>query len=88
MLKFYHVPGTRSVRPVWLCHELDLAVEIEPVDFSPAFRNSPEWRAISPAGKVPDMTDGDMTMFKSGAMGDYILERLTIRDGFKRAMSA
>jgi hypothetical protein len=34
------------------------------------------------------MTDGDMTMFKSGAMGDYILERLTIRDGFKRAMSA
>ena len=88
MLTFYHVPGTRSVRPVWLCHELDLAVEIEPVDFSPAFRNSPEWRAISPAGKVPDMTDRDMTMFKSGAMGDYILERLTIRDGFKRAMSA
>jgi len=70
------------VRPVWLCHELDLAVDIEPVNFSPAFRNSPEWRAIIPAGKVPDMT-----MLESGAMGDYILELLTIRDGFKRAMS-
>jgi len=36
---------------------------------------------------VPDITDGDMTMFESGAMGDYILERLTIRDGFERALS-
>jgi len=34
------------------------------------------------------MTDGDMSMFEAGAMGDYILERPTIRDGFKRAMSA
>jgi glutathione S-transferase len=52
-----------------------MPIEIEPIDFSPAFRSSPEWRAISPAGKVPVMTDGDMTMFESGAMVDYILER-------------
>jgi len=75
LLKIYHVPGTRSVRPVWLCYELELAVEIERIDFSAAFRNSQEWRAISPAGKVPAMTDGDMTMVESGAMVDYILER-------------
>lgn len=75
MLKIYHVPGTRSVRPIWLCHELGLPVEIAPIDFSPAFRNSPAWRAISPAGKVPILTDGDLTMFESGAMVDYILER-------------
>lgn len=75
MLKIYHVKGTRSVRPIWLCHELGLPVEIETIDFSPAFRNSPAWRAISPAGKVPIMTDGDLTMFESGAMIDYILER-------------
>ena len=75
MLKIYHVPGTRSVRPVWLSYELDLAVEIERIDFSPAFRNSPQWRAISPTGKVPALTDGDMTMWESGAMIEYILER-------------
>lgn len=75
MLKIYHVRGTRSVRPIWLCYELDVPMEIKPIDFSPAFRNSPEWRAISPAGKVPAMTDGDLTMFESGAMVDYILER-------------
>ena len=67
--------GTRSVRPIWLCHELELPVEIEPIDFAPAFRDSAQWRAISPAGKVPAMVDGDLTMFESGAMVDYILER-------------
>ncbi len=75
LLKIYHVPGTRSVRPIWLCHELNLPIAVETVDFSPAFRNSPRWRAISPAGKVPVLTDGNMTMFESGAMVDYILER-------------
>lgn len=75
MLKIYHAKGTRSVRPIWLCHELDLPLEIETIDFSPAYRNSPAWRAISPAGKVPVMTDGDLTMFESGAMVDYLLER-------------
>lgn len=75
MLRIYHSPGTRSVRPIWLCFELGLAVEIMPVDFSPAYRNTPEWRAISPVGKLPVLTDGELTMFESGAMVDYILDR-------------
>lgn len=75
MLKIYHVPRTRSVRPIWLCYELELPVDVEFIDFSPKFRHSPEWRAISPAGKVPAMVDGDLAMFESGAMVDYILER-------------
>jgi glutathione S-transferase len=75
MLTIYHVRGTRSVRPIWLCYELDLPVDVRTIDFSETYRNSSEWRAISPAGKVPAMTDGDLTMFESGAIVDYILER-------------
>jgi glutathione S-transferase len=63
------------VRPIWLCYELGLEIEVTPIDFAPAFRNSAEWRAISPAGKVPALTDGALTMFESGAMADYILDR-------------
>ena len=74
-LTIYHVRGTRSVRPIWLCYELDLAVHIEPIDYSPKYRNTPEWRAISPSGKVPALTDGELTMFESGAMVDYLLEK-------------
>ena len=75
MLTIYHVPGTRSLRPIWLCYELGLPVEVAAIDFSPAYRNSAEWRAISPGGKVPVLRDGDLTMFESGAMVEYILER-------------
>jgi glutathione S-transferase len=74
-MKIYHVAGTRSIRPIWLCYELDVAVEVETIDFSASYRASPEWRAISPAGKVPALTDGALTMFESGAMVSYLLER-------------
>lgn len=75
MLRIYHVKGTRGFRPIWLCEERGLPYEIEVIDFSAEFRSSPEWRALSPTGKVPVMTDGDLTMYESGAMIDYIVER-------------
>ena len=75
MLTIYHVKGTRSVRVIWLCEELSIPYQVEVIDFSPTFRNSAEWRSKSPTGKVPAMTDGDLTMFESGAMVDYLLER-------------
>lgn len=74
-MKIYHVPGTRSIRPIWLCFELDLPIEIEAIDPSEDYRASAEWRAISPAGKIPALRDGDLTMFESGAMVMYLLER-------------
>jgi glutathione S-transferase len=75
MLKIYHATGTRSVRPVWLCYELGLEIEVTRVEFSPAFLGSAAWRAISPTGKLPALTDGELTMCESGAMVDYILDR-------------
>ena len=75
MLEIYHAPGTRSIRVIWLCEELALPYRILPVDFSPAYRASPEWRALNPVGKVPVLRDGEFSMFESGAMVQYVLER-------------
>lgn len=75
MIRIYHVTGTRGTRAIWLCEELEIPYEVEKVDFSPDYRSTPEWRALNPVGKVPVMTDGDMTMFESGAMVQYILAR-------------
>ena len=75
MLKIYHSPGTRGFRVIWLCEELSVPYEIVPVNFAAAYRATPEWRALNPVGKVPVMTDGDMTMFESCAMLHYILDR-------------
>jgi len=74
-MKIYHAKNTRSIRVIWLCEELTIPLEVETIDFSPSYRNSPEWRAKSPTGKVPVMDDGDIRLFESGAMMDYILHR-------------
>ena len=75
MLKIYHSPGTRGFRVIWVCEELGVPYEVEPVDFSAKNRARPEWRVMNPVGKVPVMTDGDMKMFESCAMMQFVLDR-------------
>lgn len=80
MITIYHVPSTRSARVIWLCEELGLPYEVVAVDFYSDYRKSPEWRRLNPIGKVPAMTDLDadgnrFSMFESGAMVHYLLER-------------
>jgi glutathione S-transferase len=75
MLKIFHVPGTRSVRPVWLCEELAIPYVREVISFDADFRASPEWRRRNPVGKVPAMEDGNLTLFESCAMVQVIVDR-------------
>lgn len=74
MLKIYHAPGTRGFRVIWACEELNTPYEVVPVDFSPAYRATPEWRRMNPVGKVPVMVEGELTMFESGAMMQYVID--------------
>lgn len=75
MIDIYHVAGTRSLRVIWLCEELALSYRAIAVDFSAEYRASAEWRLLNPVGKVPVLKDGDLTMFESGAMVQYLLDR-------------
>jgi glutathione S-transferase len=72
MLKVYHAPRTRSIRILWLLEELGLPYDIEKVAFTP---KPMPFGQSAPFGKVPALSDDDMTMFESGAMVEYILER-------------
>ena len=69
---------------------ITFCIEVEVIDFSPAYRNTASWRALSPTGKVPVLRDGEFTMFESGAMVQYLLDaygdgRLQPRPGTKAA---
>ena len=75
MLKIYHSPGTRGFRAIWVCEELYVPYEIVPVNFAAEYRATPEWRTLNPVGKVPAMVDGDMSMFESCAMMQYVLDQ-------------
>lgn len=86
-MKIYHVKGTRSIRVIWLCAELDVALEIETLEcFDADFKASPAWRSKSPTGKVPVLDDDGLTIYESGAIVQYILEKygpggLTVQAG-------
>jgi glutathione S-transferase len=74
-MKLYHCPQTRSIRIYWLLEELGVPYELVRLDFTPASLKDPEYLKVNPLGKIPTIQDGDLTMFESGAILEYILEK-------------
>ncbi len=75
MLKLHFAPNSRASRTLWLLEELGLDYELNRMDFHPRDLKSDEHRARHPLGRVPVLEDGDVSIFESGAIADYILER-------------
>jgi len=74
-MKIYHAPNTRSVRIVWLCEELGLDYELEMFKLGDASMRDPEYLKVHPMGRVPSLDDGDVSIFESGAIVEYILAK-------------
>jgi len=75
MLKLHFAPNSRAGRIVWLLEELELPYEINKMAFHPKDLKSDAHRARHPLGRVPVLEDGDVTIWESGAIVEYILER-------------
>jgi glutathione S-transferase len=75
MLKLHFAPNSRAGRIVWLLEELELPYELNRMDFHPKDLKSDEHRARHPLGRVPVLEDGDVSLYESGAIVEYILER-------------
>ena len=74
-MKVYHAPNTRSVRIIWLLEELALPYEIVRFKLGDAGMRAPEYLRVHPMGRVPTLEDGDVTIFESGAIVQYLLAR-------------
>lgn len=74
MITLYHVNNSRSARSLWLLHELGLEFEVVEMPFTMAALRTPEYLAISPLGRVPCLVDGELTLFESGAICQYLCE--------------
>ncbi|MEE4281222.1 MAG: glutathione S-transferase family protein [Pseudomonadales bacterium] len=75
MLKLHFAPNSRAGRIVWLLEELELPYELNRMDFHPKDLKSDEHRARHPLGRVPVLDDGDVSIYESGAIVEYVLER-------------
>ena len=75
MLKVHFVAGTRAGRVVWLLEELGLEYEVNIMPFTKEGLKSAEHRSRHALGRVPVLEDGDISIFESVAIIDYVLER-------------
>ncbi|TVS11448.1 MAG: glutathione S-transferase family protein [Gammaproteobacteria bacterium] len=75
MITLYHCPEARSQRSLWLLEELGIPFELVELDFSQKVLRGPAYLAIHPLGRVPCLVDGELTLFESGAITQYLCER-------------
>ena len=75
MLKLHFAPNSRAGRIVWLFEELGLEYEINKMAFHPKDLKSEEHRKRHPLGRIPVLEDGDITLWESGAIIEYVMAR-------------
>jgi glutathione S-transferase len=75
MLKLHFAPNSRAGRIVWLLEELGLEYEINKMAFHPKDLKSDEHRQRHPLGRVPVLDDGEVSLYESGAIVEYVMAR-------------
>ncbi|QUD86495.1 glutathione S-transferase family protein [Phenylobacterium montanum] len=65
----------RGFRVVWLLEEMGLPYRLRGVDLLAGVENDQEFLAVNPAGFIPAIRDGDVTMVESIAIMEYLTAR-------------
>jgi glutathione S-transferase len=65
----------RGFRVIWLLEEMGLPYRLRPVDLNAGVQNDPEFLAINPAGFIPALQDGEVTMVESIAIMQFLMCR-------------
>jgi len=74
-MKLHFAPNSRAGRIVWLLEELGLEYEINKMAFHPKDLKSDEHRKRHPLGRIPVLDDGDVSIYESGAIVEYVMAR-------------
>ncbi|MEM9188777.1 MAG: glutathione S-transferase family protein [Myxococcota bacterium] len=91
MLTLYTTAKSANGRkPLAVLRHLGLNVEVREVDVYRGEGQRPEYLSIQPQGKVPALVDGNLILWESNAIVQYLAEaygdyRLTSRDPARRA---
>ncbi|QBX99509.1 glutathione S-transferase family protein [Rhodophyticola sp. CCM32] len=74
MIRLHHVPQSRSMRTLWLLHELGVTFDLLEWPFDKTLR-SPEFLALNPAGRVPALEMDGRCLWETGALTEILCER-------------
>jgi glutathione S-transferase len=67
----YHARGARSLRVLWMLEEMGLAYGLKTMAFPPRV-TTPDYVQVNPTGTVPAFIDGDVAIFESVAVMEYL----------------
>jgi glutathione S-transferase len=71
----HHLGVSQSDRIVWLCEELGLEYKLRKYDRDPVTQLAPpQYRALTPFGTAPVITDGDLVLGESAAIIEYLID--------------
>ena len=73
-IRLHSVAGSRSFRVLWLLYEMGIEPEVISYSIAKGDLRSPEFQALSPAGRVPVLEIGGEVLFESGAITEYLCE--------------
>ena len=76
MIRLHHCEGTRSMRSLWLLHELGIEFDLEVYPFDRAIKTD-SYLALNAAGRVPSLEIDGAVLFESGAIAQYLCERFS-----------
>ena len=71
----YHSGQSRSIRPRWLLEEIGAPYELVTLNLQAGDQKKPEFLKINPNGAVPALVDGDVKLFESGAICQYLADK-------------
>ena len=74
MITLHHVPFSRSTRVLWLLEELALPYTAETLAFKVGNFGGDDYSKIHPLNRVPALRDGEMLMYESIAILQYLLD--------------
>ena len=76
MLTLHHLEYSQSFRILWLLEELGVEYSLVKYERDKKTHLAPaEYKALSPLGTAPVITDGDLTLAESNTIVDYILDK-------------
>lgn len=71
-MELYGIASSRARRALWTLVEAGAEFSFHKVDLAAGDHLEPAFLAINPNGKVPALVDGDLTLFESAAICNYI----------------
>ncbi|TMA65219.1 MAG: glutathione S-transferase family protein [Deltaproteobacteria bacterium] len=73
-MKLYYSTQSRAVRPRWMLEEIGAPYELVRLQLGTDTK-TPAYLKINPNGTVPALVDGDLVLFESAAICQYLADR-------------